>query len=126
MKTSRPSTRRWLGCLIALTHVFTQLPHSASFVAQKHQSPVPPELGWFLKKGMQKDPRDRYQSVQQLLDRLELRAQGIFPIQCHLTFVKRMNMAFTRFSDRHPMFVTGLVFLGVPLAIGASIWSIVA
>ncbi|PKN27093.1 MAG: serine/threonine protein kinase [Deltaproteobacteria bacterium HGW-Deltaproteobacteria-22] len=98
----------------------------ASFVAQKHQSPVPPELGWFLKKGMQKDPGDRYQSVQQMLDRLELRSQGIFPIQCHLTFVKRLNMAFSRFSDRHPMIVTGAIFLGVPLAIGTTIWSIIS
>jgi len=98
----------------------------ASFLPQKHQSPVPPELGWFLRKGMQKEPRDRYLSVQQMLDRLELRSQGIFPIQCHLTFVKRMNMGFSRFSDRHPMFVTGVIFLGIPLAIGASIWSMVS
>jgi len=98
----------------------------ASFVPQKHQSPVPPELGWFLKKGMQKDPKDRFESVQQMLDRLDLRAQGIFPVQCHLTFVKRLNMAFSRFSDRHPMIVTGAIFLGIPLAIGASIWSLVS
>jgi len=97
----------------------------ASFVSQRHQPPVPPELGWFLRKGMQKEPKDRYQSVQEMLDRLELRSEGIFPIQCHLTFVKRLNMAFSRFSDRHPMFVTGVIFLGIPLAIGATIWSVI-
>jgi len=97
----------------------------ASFVPQKHQPPVPPELGWFLKKGMQKDPKDRFQSVDEMIRRLDLRAQGVFPIQCHLTFVKRLNMGFSRFSDRHPMLLTGLIFLGVPAAIGGVIWSLI-
>ncbi len=97
----------------------------ASFVPQKHQPPVPPELGWFLKKGMHKDPRDRFQSVEEMIRRLDLRAQGVFPIQCHLTFVKRLNLGFSRFSDRHPMLITGLIFLGVPAAIGGMIWSVI-
>jgi len=97
----------------------------ASFVPQKHQPPVPPELGWFLKKGMQKEPRDRFQSVEEMIRRLDLRAQGVFPIQCHLTFVKRLNLGFSRFLDRHPMLITGLIFLGVPAAIGSVIWSVI-
>ncbi len=96
----------------------------ASFVPQRHQPPVPPELGWFLKKGMHKDPDHRFQTVQQMIERLDLRSQGVFPIQCHLTFVKRMNLGFTRFSDRHPLLITGMIFLGVPAALGGVIWSI--
>jgi len=96
----------------------------ASFVHQRHQPPVPPELGWFLKKGMQKDADNRFQTVQRMIDRLDLRSQGVFPIQCHLTFVKRLNLGFTRFSDRHPLLITGMVFLGVPAAMAGVLWSL--
>ena len=83
-----------------------------------HQSAVPADLAWFVKKGLEKDPADRYQSASEMLERLARRAEGDIPIQCHITFVKRMNNEWTRFVDRHPGFMT--------LAMAAAVIAVVA
>ena len=77
------------------------IPHT-SFVPNPHQAPAPAELGWFIQKGLAKDPAERFQSVKEMLDRLARRAEGDFPIQCPLTFSKRVLGAVKRFVDHHP------------------------
>jgi serine/threonine-protein kinase len=94
----------------------------ASFVPNPHQPPAPADLAWFVRKGVVKDPPQRYQSVREMIDRLDARDEGIFPIQCHLTFTKRVTRTWMRFIDRHPLlFTVGLSFV-VLAGIGAAVW----
>ncbi|HTQ43091.1 MAG TPA: serine/threonine-protein kinase [Polyangiaceae bacterium] len=94
----------------------------ASFVPNRHQAPAPADLAWFARKGVAKDPAQRYQSVREMIDRLDARDEGIIPIQCHLTFTKRVTGTWMRFIDRHPMLFTVALSLLVLGGIGAAVW----
>ncbi len=37
-----------------------------------------------------------------MIERLDLRDEGIFPVQCPITFSKQATSRMTRFIDRHP------------------------
>ena len=78
----------------------------ASAVKNPHQRPVPMDLTWFLKKGLHKDPGQRYQSVREMIQRLDKRAEGNVPVECHITLLKRTTGETLRFVDRHPMIST--------------------
>jgi eukaryotic-like serine/threonine-protein kinase len=93
-----------------LSGVVNESPSMMSYSQSKYQSPVPMDMVWFVKKGLKKDKSKRYQSMGEILNRLDLMAQGIFPINCHITFMKRVNSSINRFVDRHPMVSTlGLI-----------------
>jgi eukaryotic-like serine/threonine-protein kinase len=82
-----------------------------------HQPIVPMDLRWYVKKGMEKDRTRRYQSAREMIDRLDARADGRVPIQCHVTFTKRVNAEWTRLVERHPfVFTAGLAIVVVGLA----------
>jgi serine/threonine-protein kinase len=93
----------------------------AGSVKSYHQGPTPMDLTWYIKKGLAKDPRHRYQNIGEMIERLAKRRQGIIPIQCHITFVKRVTGEWQRFVDRHPMLITaamaftlaGTILLGI-------------
>jgi eukaryotic-like serine/threonine-protein kinase len=76
------------------------------FVSNPHQSTVPMDLGWFLRKGLEKDPSRRYATVAAMIDRLDARDEGKIPIQCHVTFTKRVSREMLRWMDRHPLLFT--------------------
>jgi serine/threonine-protein kinase len=99
----------------------TQVPNT-SFVANPHQPPAPAELGWFVRKGIAKDPTQRFQSVREMIDRLDAREEGLFPVQCPVTFTKRTTRTWLRFVDRHPNVVVLLLALVVLGGIGAVVW----
>ena len=90
----------------------------ASFARSPHQPPVPMDLGWYVRKALRKDPAGRYASAGEMIERLDRRAEGIVPIECHITFAKRATGEWTRFMERHPMLVTAgmVLFLGVAAA----------
>jgi serine/threonine protein kinase len=98
---------------------------TATFVPSPHQSPVPADLSWFVSKGLAKHASTRYQTVQEMIDRLDAREEGIIPIQCHMTFTKRVTRELLRSLDRHPVLfsVSVGVFLFAALALG--IWRMV-
>jgi serine/threonine-protein kinase len=89
-------------------------------VKSPHQPMVPAELAWYLAAGLEKDKEKRYPSVRAMIDRLERRMEGDFPVQCHLTFIKRMTRIWLRGVDRYPMLMTIGVVLAV-LAVPAAI-----
>ncbi len=93
----------------------------AGTVSNAHQPSVGMDLSWFLRKGLAKNPADRYQSASEMLSRLALRAEGKVPVQCHITFVKRMTAEWSRFVDRHPVVVT----LGMVIALGVLVTDLV-
>ncbi len=85
-------------------------PTAPTFVANAHQTPPPMDLSWFTLKGLEKDPARRYQTVREMIERLDARDDGVIPIQCHVTFLKRVSREIFRAIDRHPYaFSVGLV-----------------
>jgi serine/threonine protein kinase len=85
----------------------------AGGVSSPHQPSPPFDLSWFVAKGVEKDPARRYQSVREMIDRLDAREDGHVPIQCPITFSKRASSLFSRFLDRHPYMYMAVVLLGL-------------
>jgi len=98
----------------------------ATFGAHPHQTSVPADLGWFVNRGLAKLPEQRYQSVDEMIQRLNRRSEGLIPVQCPATLVKRTLGALNRFVDRHPTVTlvgVSLVALGVlGLLVLAGMW----
>jgi serine/threonine-protein kinase len=105
-----------------LAAVQSESPRAPSFVSHPHQSGAPMDLSHFVRKGYEKDPSRRYQSVEEMIQRLRRRAEGYIPIQCHVTFLKRMTTAWTHLLDRRPFLVTGLMLLFVAWAVASTVW----
>ncbi len=94
---------------------------SAAFVPNRHQTPVPAELSWFIEKGLEKPPGARYQTVTEMITRLEHAMAGLFPVQCPVTFLKTVGGRGVRFVDRHPI----VSMVGTPAAAGLMIFGLV-
>jgi len=102
--------------------VLNDSPKPASSLRHPHQPIVPMDLTWFIKKGLEKDPAKRYQNVGEVLHRLDRRSEGEIPIQCHITFGRRVTSDWLRFVDRHPIFVTGAGAILGAAGIAAAVW----
>jgi serine/threonine-protein kinase len=102
--------------------VIHEKPVRAEFVKSPHQGPPPAELAWFLLGGMAKNPADRYQSVAEMIARLGERRDGNFPVQCPITFVKRLTHGWLRFVDKHPFLVMGCISAILLLFLGGIIY----
>jgi len=83
--------------------------------------PVPMELVWYVRKGMQKAPSNRYQNVTEMIHRLEKRAEGVVPVECPITFAKRVNGSMMSFTDRHPMLGSMVLMIFAGLGIYGAI-----
>ncbi len=68
-----------------------------------HQPPVPVELMWFLKRGLEKDPAKRSRSARYLMDVLERRADGEICVDCPVTLAKSVTIKSTKMIDKHPI-----------------------
>jgi len=97
----------------------------ASFVKSPHQGAVPADLTHFVKASVAKDPAERYQSVQAMLDRLDRRAEGDIPIQCPMTAIKSTTFRFTKLLDSHPFLVLGGLVLGFSSGLSALVYAII-
>jgi eukaryotic-like serine/threonine-protein kinase len=99
---------------------------AASFVNNPYQPAVPMDLTWIIRAGVAKDPKDRYANVAAMIARLERRAEGDIPVQCHITFLMRASRVFSTFLTRHPMvatFVLSGLLLGLIALLIARFWS---
>lgn len=94
--------------------------------SSQHQPVVPGDLGWFVRKGVAKNPADRYPSVHAMIERLRRRKEGYVPIQCQITFLLSVSNLFRRLVMRNPMLVTiamaATVVLFIGLALKALLW----
>jgi serine/threonine-protein kinase len=99
----------------------------ASFPPKRHphQSYVPMDLTHFLRAGLHKDRAQRYASVKAMIARLERRADGDIPIECHMTLVKRVSLGWMRFADRHPRIITFTMLFLVLAVIALGVLAIV-
>ena len=83
-----------------------------------HQTAIPVEHRHFLRRGLQKDPDDRFESADEVIYELELLRAGDFAVACPITFMKANNTKMERFMDRYPLgsmvlaTTTALAFLG--------------
>lgn len=85
-----------------------------------HQAAVPAELMWFVKRGLEKDRGKRYQSVRELIDVLDRRADGEIGVDCPVTFMKRLSLRSTKLIDRRPV-----LFMGMTTAFAALLVTLV-
>jgi serine/threonine-protein kinase len=86
-----------------------------------HQQVVPADLAWFVKKGLSKDPAQRYQSAREMMERLDRRDEGVVPIQCHVTFTHTLTRRALRFLERHPLLFTLTLAAGVLAGVAAGV-----
>ena len=75
---------------------------SVSFPLQPHphQARPPADMLWFVMDGLGRDPNQRYQSVQEMIERLDARNEGEIPEQCVATSQKRLLHRFDQLIDR--------------------------
>lgn len=99
----------------------TPAPNPTS-ISHPIQGNVPTDLGWLTLQGLHKKPEDRYSSVAKIIERLRLRNEGIIPIQCPVTFIKRMTSLWNRFGDRHPLAMIVGVLLTILWLLASSAW----
>lgn len=95
----------WIDGTSALD-VLARLPHARALhptdVSSPHQPRVPMDLGWFVLGGLAADPAKRYASVEAMIARLDRRAEGLVPIQCSQTALKRGLSEAVRLLERRP------------------------
>jgi serine/threonine-protein kinase len=112
-----------------LDGVKTVVPPFCILDGSPHQPTVPTELAHFVAKGLAKDPKNRFATVGDMIERLRRRADGDFPIQCPTTFTKVLAHGWLRWVDSHP-YAAPAVFLfgalGGVAAIGSVILRLVA
>ncbi len=89
-------------------------------MAARAVAPPPMEYVHFVRKGMAKDPAQRFQSAQEMIAELERALAGEVHVQCPVTMSKRMSREAGRFIDRHPrLTLFGIFGAGLALAGGA-------
>ena len=79
------------------------------------------EYAHFVRKGLQLQPADRYQSAADMLDDLHRILAGTFRVQCPVTFSKRVFLTLSHQVDRAPNVVIGVamtIALGMLLLLG--------
>ncbi|MEQ1502796.1 MAG: serine/threonine-protein kinase [Myxococcota bacterium] len=79
------------------------IPSPVRMWRHRTQPPVPAELGWFLVRGLERDPNRRFQSVAEMLERLEHRMDGEIEVSCAVTAQKWTLIQLLKLTDRHPV-----------------------
>jgi serine/threonine-protein kinase len=80
---------------------------------------VPPELGHFLVKGLQRDPEKRWQTAEIMITELHRILDGDIHVQCMATFAKKSANVYRKLVDRNPglaismMLASAVTFIGM-------------
>ncbi|MFT3707340.1 MAG: serine/threonine-protein kinase [Archangium sp.] len=90
----------------------------ASLKGSQYQ--VPPELDWFIVKGMEKDREKRWSSVAEMEEEMQRIIRGECRVQCQRTFMKRMFGEARRATDTHP-FAVIVISTGAVAVIAAAL-----
>lgn len=86
-----------------LTAVQERKPDLFAMKKQPNQPMVPAEFGWFLQRGLEKDPAKRFASVDEMVLHLQRIIDGRVEVHCQRTFSKRMLNEAARQADSHPI-----------------------
>lgn len=84
-------------------------------LSHPHQGPVPRELCFFLREGLQKSRERRFRSVDEMIVILQATTEGRICIHCPSTFFKRAAQELGRYLDNHR--VLGVVWIGIALSL---------
>lgn len=97
----------------------------ATTVRHPAQGPVPAEIAHFIKHCVVKDREARFRTVTAALDRLAEIDAGTYPVECPVTFMKRVLCVLNRSTDQHPvamvMGLMGVVGVGIGALVGVLI-----
>jgi serine/threonine-protein kinase len=85
-----------------LAGVERRTPTHPSLRKSPHQPVVPMDLGYFVLRGLAKDPAARPASATEMLSRLHRRREGLIEVSCVATFVMRAASSLSRTVTRHP------------------------
>jgi serine/threonine protein kinase len=83
-----------------LQAVQTREPALATLTRHPAQSAIPMDLSWFVHQGLRKDPGARFQSMEEMIERLDRRAAGEVDVVCPVTLTKRMTTETVKATDR--------------------------
>jgi serine/threonine-protein kinase len=83
-----------------LTSILTEEPISALMMHHRYQAP--PELTNFIRPGLAKAPAQRYQSVEEMITKLQAVLDGQIPVVCPCTGAKRFAHYYGDFLNDHP------------------------
>ncbi|WNG38358.1 protein kinase [Archangium violaceum] len=97
-----------------LSGVEKESPNVFTHQSTPHQPPVPVELMWFVHKGFAKDPAQRHQSVDEMMQHLQGVMEGRIEVQCQRTLLKRGFHEALRSVDKHPL----AIMAGATAAVG--------
>ena len=95
--------------------ILNEKPLDSEKITQPHQGPVPREICFFLRKGLEKQPEDRYQSAEEMIQLLQGNLEGKICVHCPSTFLKRVSHGFGHYLDNHR--VLGVVWFGLVLLV---------
>ena len=87
-----------------------------------HAARLPQEFIHFLRRGLSKDPAQRFQSVAQMLDELQAIAEGRIHVECAFTAMRRTGNEFNRMVRDRPM----MALTAFGLLIGMALFGVVA
>lgn len=102
-----------------LMGIVMEPPIDSEQISNAHQGPTPREICFFLRKGMQKKPEDRFQSIPEMIEEMQANLEGRICVYCPSTFLKRGAHEYGRYLDNHR--VLGVVLfclLAIVLGIG--------
>jgi serine/threonine-protein kinase len=104
---------------VLLEAVETEIPacRGPGAYANPHQGPPPIELQFVVGRGLQKDPRNRYQSAGEMLAGIRAYLEGRGEVRCVFSFTKRAVRESGHIFDRHPRLGLALYFGIIGLAL---------
>lgn len=82
------------------------------------QAPIPMELRYFLRKGLARDPEQRFESAAEVLGALERIRSGEIAVKCPVTFFKAQQNRVGSFADARPRLFLGLMAMAGVGAVG--------
>jgi len=91
-----------------LRAVIKEKPKFAMSVKNKYQPSVPADLSHILAKGLQKEPKKRYQTVREIQLVIDNIMAGHTPVQCPFTLTKRSYQGLINLVTKFPM--SGVMF----------------
>ena len=101
--------------------VLHHVPAPAAFVA-----PVPMELSVFIARALEKDPADRFASVEEMVESLHRIHDGTFDISCPVTLAKRIVTGVGHVIDANPKKTAGAMALAALAILALVAYAVVA
>jgi serine/threonine-protein kinase len=89
---------------------------------------VPPELRHVCERGLMKDPAQRFQSAEAMIEDLRAYIEGRSAVRCSFTLTKRMLREHGRMVDRRPRLAVGLAMTHTGMALfglGSLVWMLI-